>query len=105
MEEDVFQPEVKFPPLKINPQNAQAIWERIVQMEGEVFFTISRKIFKYSVNGNGIQVTGNKDYRLSQDNFFKAIQNFDPGALNSFPENIVGRSYVWGIFNRICQGN
>jgi hypothetical protein len=87
-----------YAPLEINLGNAEAIWKRIVQVEGEVFYTVRRKIFKYSVKGNGIQIIGNKPYNLSKGNFFKAIPSFNTVGLRSLPKSIVGRSYVWGIF-------
>jgi hypothetical protein len=100
MEEEIYAP------FEINLENAEAIWKRIVQMEGEIFYTVRRKMFKYSVKGNGIQVIGNKPYNLSKGNFVKAIPSFSTVGLSSLPKNKLSGDHTFGGFlHRISNGN
>lgn len=83
----------------MNPENFEEIWDFILANEGDAFLTINGCIFTYMVNGNSIQIVGNKPYNLSKGNFLAALPFFDPNSLGAMPQNIVGRSYAWGIFN------
>lgn len=81
------------------PENFEQIWNLILASEGHVFHTIRNNAFTYQVNGNKIQIVGNRPYNLSKGNFLNALTHFDPNHLGAMPNAIVGRSYVWGIFN------
>lgn len=83
----------------MNPENFEQIWNLILANEGNPFHTINGNVFTYQVNGNSIQIAGNAPYNLSQGNFLAALPFFDPEVLGVMPQNIVGRSYVWGIYN------
>ena len=85
--------------IKMNAENFEQIWNLILANEGQVFRTIRNKTFTYQVNGNKIQIVGNKPYHLSAQNFLNALPYFDPEHLGAMPSAIVGVSYVWGIFN------
>lgn len=89
----------------MKPENFGQIWNLILAHEGHPFQTIRGKVFTYQVNGNSIQIVGNKPYNLSSGNFLAALPFFDPKHLGAMPDAIFGRSYVWGIFNGISNGN
>jgi hypothetical protein len=95
-----------YAPLEINLENAEAIWNRIIQIEGEVFTKKRNVPFRYFVSAQKIQIVGNKPFPLNKRNFENAIPSFDPVGPRTFPKDkIMGTSYVWGIFNRINNGN
>lgn len=81
------------------------IWQFILTHEGQKFQTKRGNLFTYKVIGNAIQIEGNRPYKLSQGNFLAAIPNFNPENLGAMPQSIVGRSYVWGIFNNLQNQN
>lgn len=85
----------------MNPENFELIWNFILANEGQEFQTINGLGFTYQVIGNSIQVVGNRPYKLTMGNFLAACPFFDPDDLGVLPLFIVGRSYVWGIFNGI----
>ncbi|WP_339752070.1 hypothetical protein [Algoriphagus aquimarinus] len=87
----------------MNPENFEQIWGLIRANEGQVFNTIRHKPYKYTINGNAIQVLGNQPYNLSRGNFLNALPHFDPQTLATMPSAIVGRSYVWGIYNGLAN--
>lgn len=74
------------------------VWDRITAYEGRVFFTITRKEFKYKIHGNGFYPSRTK-YRLSKNNFREAYNKMPikgPGAIS---KTVRGPSYVWAILN------
>lgn len=86
-------------PNRTMEEDFEQIWAWIIQNAGEPFNTIRGNQFSYEVIGNRLQIIGNAEYHLSQGNFLRAFPHFDPNALGKLPKSIVGRSYVWGIFN------
>ncbi len=78
-------------------------WDEIIKNEGSKFKTKRGKVFTYELTGNAMQIIGKKTYTLSKGNFLKAFDYFDPNSLMVMPKNIVGRSYVWGVFNGILD--
>lgn len=76
--------------------NFEAIWERILQHEGEPFFTVTKKEFTYRIAGNAV-VPEHTGFPISRNQFVKAYQMGplnNPGQIN---RKVMGPAYVFAI--------
>ena len=87
----------------MNEENFEEIWNLILANEGVEFQTIRGIPFTYHVKGNVLQIDDRAQYNLSQGNFLNALPFFHPNDLGIMPTAIVGRSYVWGIYNGLIN--
>ena len=83
--------------------NIDAIWEKIVSLEGERFFTATKLEFTYKVNNNSLTTT-RTNYPLSKRNFEKALEYMPlsgPSVINAV---VRGPAYVYAILmdKRVC---
>lgn len=77
----------------------EEIWNNIVQLQGQTFYTIRRKAFTYTIQGDSLQVVGNANYNLARTNFLRAFEEGPVDGPGSYPRKIVGPSYVWALLN------
>jgi len=77
------------------------LWERIVELEGEAFYTATGLAFTYEViDDHQIQPyrDGRTRWKLSKNLFAKALK-FPKYSGADFNNTIIGSSYVAGILN------
>ena len=77
------------------------LWNRIIELEGEVFHTITGLEFTYKVVNDHEVVPyrdGSPKWKLSKDVFKKALE-FSKFSGEVFNQKIIGSSYVAGILN------
>lgn len=73
-------------------------WDRIVQNEGNQFYTISGLQFKYRIIGNHL-LPSRTDYNISKKDFekvFKMGRLKGPGEISN---EVRGSAYVWAIMH------
>lgn len=77
--------------------NFVTIWNNICLYEGEIFYTITGKPYRYVVYEDYIMIENIKGSRIKKESIKKAllIDNPSPSKINI--ENIRGPSYVYGI--------
>jgi hypothetical protein len=74
------------------------IWSRIIEHQGDVFYTVSRLEFVYRVQGKVVK-TNRTNYNISKSDFLKAhkmIPMTGPGAISNL---VRGSSYIWAILH------
>jgi hypothetical protein len=84
-------------------ENFRQIWNLILANEMHSFQTINGDDFLYSIGRNAVLIVTDRMYSLSQENFFEALPFFDRNAPEVMPQNIVGRTYIWGIYNGLIE--
>jgi len=76
----------------------EEIWKKIIEHEGEVFYTKTGKEFTYEVIGDAIYPS-RTNYRIPKTDFRKAYQIIPisgPGKINKV---VRGPSYIWAILH------
>lgn len=75
--------------------NIETIWNNIKQHEGEMFYTVEKRIaFSYVVNGNYIIVNNDPRRKISKEYFEKALNITNPTPSRI---NLRGQSYICAI--------
>lgn len=75
----------------------EIIWQRIIENEGETFFTITDIPFTYAVANNSVIPGTNR--KIPKSNFANAISLFPISKPSDLPRKTQGASYVFGILN------
>jgi hypothetical protein len=78
----------------------EEVWRRIVQHEGETFYTKTGLPFTYQVRGSAVYPSRTRQ-RIPKEDFKKAYERWlvkGPGELNQI---VRGPSYVWAILKRV----
>ncbi|MBR5020689.1 MAG: hypothetical protein IKY17_03585 [Oscillospiraceae bacterium] len=73
-----------------------AVWERILRFEGELFYTVTNRSFTYRIVGGAV-VPEHTGYPLAKKQFLKAYnlgELKNPGQINRI---VRGPSYVYAI--------
>lgn len=76
----------------------EIIWDRIVYFQGEEFRTKTNLSFTYTINNNVLNPS-RTEFNLSKENFQKAYLDLPVKNVSDFSDDVMGPSYVWGIFN------
>lgn len=76
----------------------EIIWDRIVYFQGEEFRTKTNLSFTYTIDNN-ILTPSRTDFKLTKENFRRAYLDLPVKNVSEFSDNVMGASYVWGIFN------
>jgi hypothetical protein len=81
------------------------VWQRIVELEGETFTTITGLPFEYVIDREAL-IPSRTDYRLSRRNFEKAFARVPIGQPREINHDVRGPSYVWAILHdqRVSAG-
>jgi hypothetical protein len=74
------------------------VWQRIVDLEGETFNTITGLPFEYVIDGEAM-IPSRTDYRLSRANFEKAFARVPIAQPREINQDVRGPSYVWAILH------
>lgn len=74
------------------------IWQRIEKFQGEIFYTKSKLDFTYKIAENFL-IPSRANFSLSKENFKKAFEQLPMKFPSKFSKDIMGTSYVWGIFS------
>ena len=75
--------------------NIETIWNNIKRCEGEIFYTVEKRIaFSYVVNGNYIIINNDPRRKISKEYFEKALNITNPTPSRI---NLRGQSYICSI--------
>ena len=72
------------------------VWERTLNHQGEIFYTVTKIPFTYQVNGNSV-VPDHTKYPINKSQFIKVYEMKDiqrPGQISNI---IRGSAYVFAI--------
>lgn len=75
-----------------------AVWSRVVQHQGEQFFTKLGLPFGYLVSGNML-IVNRTDRQLSRSNFEKLLGRLPIAGPGDISNDVQGSSYVWAILH------
>ncbi len=76
----------------------EVIWKRILQHQGEIFYTKTKLPFQYKIVGHNIvpDRTGYPLHRSNFENAYKLVPIDGPGEIN---EIVRGPAYIWAILH------
>lgn len=77
--------------------NMESVWNNIKQHEGEVFYTVTGKPYRYTVYGDYLMVENIKGSKIKKDSIAKAILIVNPTPKKIELEGCWGPSYIYGI--------
>jgi hypothetical protein len=104
MQRDLVELEATLNPSANKPPFAE-VWQRIVELEGETFNTITGLPFEYAIEKEAL-IPNRTDYRLSRGNFEKAFARVPIAQPREINNDVRGPSYVWAILHdaRVSAG-
>ena len=77
--------------------NIDTVWANICKCEGEIFLTVRRVEYTYTVKDNYILINNDTRRRITKDAIERALTIENPTPSKILRENIWGPSYVYGI--------
>ncbi len=77
--------------------NIEIVWNRIKQLEGETFYTITGKPYSYIVKNDCLIIQNIKGGRIKKDSIEKALQIVNPIPSKIESAGCWGPSYIYGI--------
>ena len=77
--------------------NIEKVWNNIKQHEGEVFYTVTRRPYRYSVYSDYLLVENKKSRKIKKDSIANAIAIENPTPTKIGLEGCWGPSYIYGI--------
>jgi hypothetical protein len=105
MRNDLVEFDAMLNPATDKPPFAE-VWQRIIDLEGETFHTITGLPFEYVIDGEAL-IPSRTDYRLSSGNFEKAFARVPIAQPREINMDVRGPSYVWAILHdvRVSSGH
>ena len=77
--------------------NVETVWHTIKQNEGETFYTITGKPYRYVVYTDFLLVNNLKSRKITKDSMSKALKIENPTPRKIGLEGCWGNSYIYGI--------
>jgi predicted nucleotide-binding protein len=104
MQRDLVELEATLNPTENKPP-FEEVWQRIVDLQGETFNTVTGLPFEYVIDREAL-IPSRTDYRLSRGNFEKAFARVPIGQPREINNDVRGPSYVWAILHdpRVSSG-
>ena len=73
------------------------VWKKICKHEGEIFLTVRKIKYTYTVKDNYILINNDTRRKITKDAIERALTLENPTPSKILRENIWGPSYVYGI--------
>lgn len=74
------------------------IWEKMRNLEGEEFLTVTGKMFTYKISGDKFK-TSRTNMWLSKNDLMKAVSMFPFKSVSEISGVVIGPSYIYAILN------